>query len=67
MKFGIPEKIDGPVKLIDYERKMPLTEELKYFCNHLDGENTKIADGKNALEVVEILIEASKQLEKNEK
>ena len=64
IKFGIPEKIDGPVKLINYERKMPLTEELKYSCENLDRENTKTADGKSALEVVKILIKASKQLEK---
>ena len=64
MAKGVPEKIDGPVTLIDYEQKMALTEELRYFVNHLDGRKPKIANGEHALEVMQILIEASKQLGK---
>lgn len=63
MESGFPEKIDGPVKLIDYEHKMPLTEELIYFIKHLDGEKPIIANDQHALEVTKILIEASKQLQ----
>jgi len=63
---GIPEKVDGPVTLIDYEQKMALTEELLYFSNHLNNKIPKVANGKHALEVMKILIEASEQLENNE-
>ena len=59
---GVPEKIDGPVSWIPYEQKMPLTEELKYFIYHLNGEKLNIADGQEGLEVVKILIKASEQL-----
>ena len=59
---GVPEKIDGPVEWITYEQKRPLTQELKYFLNHLDGEKPKIANGEHGLEVVKILVKASEQL-----
>jgi predicted dehydrogenase len=62
MEQGVPKKIDGPVTLIDYEQKMALTEELRYFVNHIDGKKPRVANGKHALEVTQILIEASKQL-----
>jgi hypothetical protein len=64
MEQNIPTKIDGPVTLIQYEHKMPLTEELHYFANHLDGKKPTIANGKHALSVMQILISASEQLEK---
>lgn len=63
---GIPEKIDGPITLIDYENKMPLSEELEYFCNHLDGNKIKLSNGEHALRVTNILVSASKQLINNE-
>ena len=66
MAQGIPEKIDGPVTLIEYEKKMALTEELLYFSNHLNNKIPKVANGQHALEVMKILIEASEQLENNE-
>ena len=62
MEKDIPEKIDGPVTLIDYEQKMALTEELQYFVSHLDGKKPNIANGQHALEVIKILIIANKQL-----
>ena len=62
MENGIPEKIDGPVKLINYNQKMPLKEELSYFINHLGGDKPKIANGHHALEVIKILSKASNQL-----
>jgi len=69
-KFDItqdtPEKIDGPVKIIDYEQKMPLTEEISYFTKHLGINSPAIANGESALEVTKILVEASKQLENHE-
>ena len=66
MEKGIPEKVDGPVILIDYEYKMALTEELLYFSNHLNNKIPKLANGQHALQVMRILIEASEQLENNE-
>ena len=59
---GIPEKIDGPVNWIPYQQKKPLTAELEYFVNHLNGEKLNIANGAQGLEVVKILIKASEQL-----
>ncbi len=43
---------------------MPLTEELQYFANHLGNTKPKIANGEHALEVMQILIEASNRLER---
>ena len=63
MEKGIPEKIDGPIKEIEYDHKMPLMAELIYFSQHLDGSPLKIANAKHALEVTKILVEASAQLE----
>ena len=62
MKKGVPEKIDGPVEEIAYEHKMPLTEELIYFSEHLNGSKLQIANSDHALEVTKILFEASEQL-----
>ena len=50
--------------LIDYENSMPLTEELKYFIQHMDGSPIEIANADNAVEVVDILIKASESLMK---
>jgi len=66
MTQGIPEKIDGPVTLIEYDQKMALTEELHYFVDHLDGQKPSTANGQHALEVMKILIRASEQLENYE-
>jgi UDP-2-acetamido-3-amino-2,3-dideoxy-glucuronate N-acetyltransferase len=66
IRRGVPEKIDGPVQEIKYENKMPLTEELLYFSQHLDGMQPEIANAQHALEVTKILVEASEQLEKSE-
>ena len=59
---NIPDKKDGPIEIIDYEQKMSLTEELIYFIDHLDGKPLEIADSQNALEVMEILVQASRSL-----
>ena len=63
MDKGIPEKIDGPVEEIKYEKKTPLIEQLFYFSQHLDGSIPEIANAQHALEVTNILVVASKQLE----
>ena len=59
---GEPIKHDGPTEVIPYEKSMPLTEEMKYFINHLNGEPVKIADAQGAIEVLEILEKASDSL-----
>ncbi len=59
---GIPEKIDGPVELISYEKKMPLMAELEYFIENLDKNNPKISNMYQGLDVVKILVETSNQL-----
>ena len=41
-------------------------EELKYFSQHLNGTKLDIADAAHALEVTKIIVEASKELKKNE-
>ncbi len=58
---GVPEKIDGPVEFIHYEKKMPLEAELEYFTSHLNNK-PKIANIDHGLEVTKIIIEASNQL-----
>ncbi|HPC25982.1 MAG TPA: Gfo/Idh/MocA family oxidoreductase [Paludibacteraceae bacterium] len=58
---GIPVKVENPTRIIPYEQKQPLTEELKYFIEHLD-KKIEIADGRSGLEVVKVLEEAEKKL-----
>jgi len=59
---GEPVKRDGPTEQIKYDNKMPLTEELIYFIDHLDGTPLVIADSRNAVEVMEILEKATEYL-----
>jgi len=59
---GEPIKRDGPTEVIPYEKKMPLTEELKYFASHTNGDPVKTADAQNGVEVLEILERASRSL-----
>ena len=59
---GAPIKREGPTEVVPYDRKMPLTEELSYFVEHLDGRPIEIADGQNAQDVLEILERASESL-----
>jgi len=59
---GKPIKRDGPTESIHYDSAMPLTEELKYFVDHLDGSPVTVSDGQNAIDVLETLEKASKQL-----
>ncbi len=59
---GEPIKRDGPTETIPYDQVPPLTEELRYFVEHLNGEPVTIADSRNAVEVLEILERASASL-----
>lgn len=58
---GIPVKVENPTKIIPYDQKQPLTEELKYFIEHLD-QTIEIANGQSGLEVVKVLEEAEKKI-----
>ena len=62
LKSGIPEKVDGPVKMIPFENKMPLDIELEYFINHLSNVKPKISNIEHGYEVVKTLVDASKQI-----
>jgi UDP-2-acetamido-3-amino-2,3-dideoxy-glucuronate N-acetyltransferase len=59
---GSPIKREGPTEVVSYEKSMPLTEELTYFVERLDGGPIEVADGQNAQDVLEILEYASESL-----
>jgi len=59
---GVPEKIDGPVELISFEKRMPLEIELEYFIKHMDNTKPEISNIEHGFEVVRTLIEASNQI-----
>ena len=59
---GEPIKRDGPTEIIAYDKAMPLTEELKYFAQHLNGDPVETANAQNGAEVLEILEKASESL-----
>ena len=60
--LGVPEKIDGPEKIISFQKKMPLEIELEYFINHLSGKKPDISNIYHGLEVVKVLVKAGEQL-----
>ena len=62
---GYPEKIDGPIEEISYKKKLPLSIELEYFLKHADDSVPNISNMYHGLEVVKILVESSRQLNKN--
>jgi predicted dehydrogenase len=62
LENGFPIKMEDPDEVIHYETKMPLTEELRYFIEHLD-KVIEIADGKSGHEVVKILEAVQQQIE----
>ena len=61
-KFGVPEKIDGPEKIISFPKKMPLEIELEYFIKHLSGKKPEISNIYHGLEVMKVLVKAGEQL-----
>jgi UDP-2-acetamido-3-amino-2,3-dideoxy-glucuronate N-acetyltransferase len=58
----IPIAGSGKSKKIAYKFEYPLEAELKYFINHLDGSEIKIASGESAIEVMNILEQSSLDL-----
>ena len=62
LNSGVPEKIDGPVKLIPFAKKMPLEIELEYFLDHLGSVKPEISNIYDGFEIVKTLVEANNQL-----
>lgn len=62
LSSGIPEKIEGETKKINYEKIPPLNIELEYFLKHLNNQKPSIANMNDGLDTVKILVEASQQL-----
>jgi len=52
---GEPVNREGAVESINFKKSKPLTDEIKYFIDHLDGSPIQIADGESALEGLKIL------------
>lgn len=59
---GEPKKREGPTEIIPYERRAPLTAEMEYFIERLEGRPPKIAGGANGVEILEILERATASL-----
>lgn len=59
---GEPINREGPTEEISYESKMPLAEELQYFIDHLDGSKIEVADAQSAIDVLNILELATKDI-----
>lgn len=62
---GMPVKVEEPDEVIAYENKMPLEEELKYFCYFNKLRNRPmINSGEDGLAVVEVLNEVEDLINK---
>lgn len=59
---GVIEKFDADYEVIEFESKMPLAEEQKHFYESIENDTTPRTDGKHALEVLQILDEATKRI-----
>lgn len=59
-----PVMVEEPDEIIFYDKKPPLTEELKYFVENLNG-IIETADGQSGLEVVKVLETVEKLLRNN--
>ena len=62
LRKEIPEKIDGPVKIINYKKESPLENQLKYFIENLSEKTVPIANVEHGYDVVKTLVRASEQL-----
>ena len=60
----IPKSISGKSREIKYGDELPLEQELKYFISKIDKGTIKIADGDSAVDVMRVLDNASKILNK---
>jgi UDP-2-acetamido-3-amino-2,3-dideoxy-glucuronate N-acetyltransferase len=64
-KDGKPITQNGSIQHIEYERKMPLTSELQYFIDHLNGDPITVNNSESAIEVIKILELATNSLLEN--
>ena len=55
----------GKLLHIEYDDDMPLTAELQYFIDHLNGDPIKVNNSENAIEVIKILELATNSLMEN--
>lgn len=54
-KDGKPIPHSGSTRHIEYDDKMPLTAELQYFIDHLNGDPITVNNSESAIEVIKIL------------
>ncbi len=64
---GIIEKFDNNYQVVPIENKMPLTEEHIHFYESIINNTQPYTDGKHAVEVLRILVEATKSLKSFDK
>ena len=58
----MPIPKSGPTWYVEYESGMPLTREMKYFVDHLNGEPIRKANSESAIDVMKILEIATESL-----
>ncbi len=63
LNHKIPEKRDGDIEKIDYNRSQPLKEELIYFMDNLENKNILKSSVQDGYEIVKILDSASNDLQ----
>jgi len=61
-KNNVPFEVNGNKKNISYTNKSPLTEELSYFIKNQYKTKSNKLNGKDALDVTRIMVEASERL-----
>ena len=59
---GVVEKFDADYEVLEFENRMPLTEEQKHFFECIVENKTPRTDGKHALEVLRILSVATEEI-----
>lgn len=62
---GVLKKFEGDYEVIDFKVEQPLEEEQKHFFDCVINDKTPLTNGIHALEVLQILEEASKNLKDN--
>ncbi|MBN1634526.1 MAG: Gfo/Idh/MocA family oxidoreductase [Ignavibacteria bacterium] len=62
---GVLKKFEGDYEVIDFPVEQPLEEEQKHFFDCVINDKTPLTNGIHALEVLQILEEASKNLKEN--
>lgn len=64
-KDGKPIPHSGSTRHIEYDDKMPLTAELQYFIDHLNGDPITVNNSESAIKVIKILELATNSLLEN--